>query len=231
MNYYLNYFNILIFLNYFVLFNFLILVLIIFFLFIYKIFIILIFIQYQNMILILFVNIIYNQLINKFDLLFFQNDDETPQQIQLFFSHGFNLRLFTHLQSLSLYHIHSYMIIREIIIALPNLSNLIRLKFINCCLSPLHDEYYLIDNIWKLPKLIHLQLHDISDERFEFFIPKSISSSIEYMSIKNSYVNISDIYHLLTRTPHLRYVKVYVNLRDESISITEVFPSITNIEY
>jgi hypothetical protein len=35
------------------------------------------------------------------------NDDETPQQIQLFFSHGFNLWLFTHLQSLSLYHIHS----------------------------------------------------------------------------------------------------------------------------
>jgi len=152
------------------------------------------------------------------------NNDESPQQIELFFSRGFTLHQFPHLQSLSFYQIHSHTIIQDIVIDLLHLSNLIYLNFMDCCLSSLDDK------IWKIPKLIYLQLHDTSNEKPHFIVSRSFSSSIESISIKNYCMNMNDIYHLLKHKPHLRRVKIYAHLDDEDINVGGIFPSITTFE-
>ncbi|CAF3319427.1 unnamed protein product [Rotaria sp. Silwood2] len=170
-------------------------------------------------------------IINKTISLTLSNDDETPQQIELFFSYNFILSQFLHLQSLSFYQINSQSIIQHIVIDLVHLSNLTHLNFIECCLSSLYeDHFYLIDNIWKLPKLIHLKLHDTSNGRINFISTRSISLSMEYMSIKHFCMSMNDIYQFMKHKPHLRHVQIYTHLDDEDIHVVEHFPSIIKFE-
>jgi hypothetical protein len=163
--------------------------------------------------------------------LIFSNDDETPHQIELFFSNNLTFRQFIYLQSLSFHHIHSQTIIQDITIDLLDLINLTHLDFIDCDLSGLYGNgFHFIDNIWKLPKLIHLQLHDISNEKVKLISQRSIFSSIEYLSIQNLTMTMNDLYHFLKHKPHLRSVRVYAHLTNEDINVIGLFPSISRFE-
>jgi len=99
------------------------------------------------------------------------NDDESPQQIQLFLSHGFTLRPFTYLRLLSLYQLLSERITIEILNQCSDLSQLTHLSLIKCWIEDLNF-------IWRLSKLCHLCLDFIfaRDDKFVFTYSMSACS-------------------------------------------------------
>jgi len=112
---------------------------------------------FQKKILILFVNNIFQRLLIELLSLSLSNDDDddTPEQIACFLSQGFILGQFTHLQSLSLYHIRFDSATYKIL----QLQQLTSLK-----IDKFQYQYdkenilYLFNIIWSLPKLIHCHL-------------------------------------------------------------------------
>jgi hypothetical protein len=71
--------------------------------------------------------------------------------------------------------------------------------------------YSLINNIWSLPKLTHCHLDiNVIDENYSF-VPTVISSTLEYLSIKNIHCNFKELVHLFEYTPRLRYLDITIN--------------------
>ena len=113
------------------------------------------------------------------------DDHDTPDQIDLFFSHGFTLHRFVHLQSLTLYHLQSNETIRQIVVQCRRLSHLTRFCLIKCS-SKDHEEIVpnIVDTIWRLSQLKSCQLDWTLVPMTYFPIPTIRSKSIEYLSIK-----------------------------------------------
>jgi hypothetical protein len=133
------------------------------------------------------------------------NDDDTPQQIDLFLS----LFKFSHLQSLSLHSMHSESTINRMMIEWPYLTHL---NITNCqVLNDWNIGYTLIDNIWSLPKLTHCQLDiNVIGETY-FIVPTVISLTLESLSIKNMHCDLEELISLFEYTPRLRYLDIIMN--------------------
>ncbi|CAF1210474.1 unnamed protein product [Adineta ricciae] len=87
------------------------------------------------------------------------DDDDTPGQIDEFFSHGLKLRQLVNLHSLLLNNIRSESIMDTIILDLPYLSNLTHLTFEQCYFASqntLEKAFTYGNSIWSLPQLICL---------------------------------------------------------------------------
>ncbi|CAF1261568.1 unnamed protein product [Rotaria sordida] len=150
------------------------------------------------------------------------DDDDTPQQIDIFISYGFTLRQFLQLQTLSLYYLCSYETTMKIIEELHHLPYLTHVNFINNhFLCDETDSENMINTIWSLPKLTHCHLN-INFHQNERLFPRlnTISSSLEYLSIEKFNFDLSKLDHLFQHTPHIRYfhVRLFDHSFDQQLS-------------
>jgi hypothetical protein len=111
-------------------------------------------------------------------------DDDTPQQIDLFFSYGLSLQQFSYLKSLTIYRIYSLNSLQRIINELSYLPHLTYLKITRHTI--VYNEIYdigIIDLIGRLPNLIHCHLDITHDNDRCILVPSIISSSLKDLSI------------------------------------------------
>ena len=119
------------------------------------------------------------------------DNDNTPEQIALFLSHGLSLCQLPHLKSLTLDHMHSETTIYRMMIEWQYPIHLTHLNITNCrILSNWNIFYTLINNIWSLPKLTHCQL-DIN-------VVDDVYSTLEVLSIKNMRYNLREVISLFS---------------------------------
>jgi hypothetical protein len=136
-------------------------------------------------------------------------DNETPEQIHLFFSYVPTLNDFTHLQSLSLYNIHSAKTVEKLMIEWHQLQNLTYLYIVDCCLQDHQCNLIKItNNIWSLPKLICCHLDIYREKENIFNAPNIISTSIQYLNIKTLICHFTELLHLFRNTPSLRNLSI-----------------------
>ncbi|CAF3894523.1 unnamed protein product [Rotaria sordida] len=160
--------------------------------------------------------LITNQIIS----IHLSNDDDTPEQPNLFFSFGFHFQQFTKLQSLSLYYIRSTDLINNIIHDCPHL---IYLKISKCNFDDHMEKAQIcVNNIWNLIKLKYCYLDIPFCNNFHIPLSTIISLSLENLSIANDLFNINDLICLFQHTPNLQNL----NLRIEDTSYNEQFPFI-----
>ncbi|CAF0740751.1 unnamed protein product [Rotaria sp. Silwood1] len=131
------------------------------------------------------------------------NDDEIPQQIDLFRSYGWTLNHFQNLSSLSLDHIRSGEIICEILSECPQLKHL---NLTSCYFGCQQDDILRFVNcVWSLPKLIYCYLNMNFKYGFQMPISTNVSSSLEHLSVLGVSYRVDQLTHLCERTPRLRY--------------------------
>ncbi|CAF4183647.1 unnamed protein product, partial [Rotaria sp. Silwood2] len=148
------------------------------------------------------------------------NDDDTPEQPNLFFSYGFHFQQFKKLQSLSLYYIRSTDLINNII---RNCPHLIYLKISKCNFDDnMEKAQFCVNNIWNLTKLKYCYLDIPFYNDFYIPLPTIISLSLENLSIANDLFNINDLIRLFRHTPNIRNL----NLKIQDTSNDEQFPFI-----
>lgn len=122
------------------------------------------------------------------------NDDDTPDQPNLFLS---SFEKFLHLQSLSLYYLHSIDILNKF---LSNCSQLIYLNISQCDF----DEKISLNQIWNLlPKLKYCYLNEIS-----LSLLTENLSSIHELSIENSILSFDYLISIFKHTPNLQNLNI-----------------------
>lgn len=172
------------------------------------------------------------------------DDDDTPGQIDEFFSHGLELRQLVNLHYLLLSNIRSESIMDKIILDLPYLSNLTHLTFEQCYFASqntLEKAFTYGNSIWSLPQLICLyfkvnykyrQSHHIVDKYRRdngICIRTSVTSStLECLSIIGVTYCSVDLTELHKHTPHLRRLSI------DEFTVTEnpsyaIMPQLTTL--
>lgn len=135
------------------------------------------------------------------------NGNETPQQIDRFFSHNLKFDQFIHLQSLSLYHLCSEKMMKKIMADCNHLPNLTHLKLSQCYFRyQQKDILYMINSIWSLPKLTHCHFDVNFRWQTSFIAPTVISSSLECLCIQGVDCHLNDLIRLFDHTIQLRYL-------------------------
>ncbi|CAM4797766.1 unnamed protein product [Rotaria magnacalcarata] len=153
---------------------------------------------------------------------------DTPEQAHYFLEHGFALRQFTGLRSLSLQHFISIKKINKILSECCHLPNLTHLKLDDChCWFDHTGEDTVIDIIWSLPKLIYCSLNIKIADQVHFTLPTVISFSIKYLIISCVQCLAWSIPYLFEYTPHLRYYKGYFNALNYGFISSPISSAIT----
>ena len=151
-------------------------------------------------------------IIDHITALLLSDNDETPQQINRFFSHGLKLDQFIHLRSLTFYHLSSDELMKNIMMTWSNLPYLTHIKFSQCYFSYReNDVLHMMNSIWSLPKLTHCYLDIMFRWTFSLTLPTVISSSIESLSILNIACTPNQLTHLYQHTIRLRHLCVKVS--------------------
>ncbi|CAF1548940.1 unnamed protein product, partial [Adineta steineri] len=141
---------------------------------------------------------------NYINLIDLSDNDETPQQIELFRSYGYHLNQFHNLHTLSLNHIRSSEIVSEILLECPQL---IRLSLTGCYFNCKQNQILeFINSIWNLSKLIYCYLNLDLKHGLHIVTPTQYSLSIEHLSIVGVPCRISQLNLLCQYTPHIRYL-------------------------
>ncbi|CAF3603081.1 unnamed protein product [Rotaria sp. Silwood1] len=146
---------------------------------------------------------------NQIPSLYLSDKDDTPGQVDQFYSQDFTLCHFTALKSLSVYHLHSDDTMNKILLDLPYLSNITHLTFDECCFS--YDEtkaLTFVNIIWSLPKLTHCYMKIQFKPQIYFPIPTVISSTIEHLFISDIEPQFNQMTRLLQTTPYLQYLSI-----------------------
>jgi hypothetical protein len=139
------------------------------------------------------------------------DDDDTPQQINLFFSYNLSLPQFSYLQSLSIYRIYSFHSLQRIINELPSLSHLRHLKITRY--NIVYNEIYdigIIDSIGYLPNLIYCHLDITNDDDHCILTPSMISSSLTDLSIPHLSCNINQLLSLIKHLSSLQSLNLRI---------------------
>ena len=161
------------------------------------------------------------------------SNDETPYLCELFLSCGFTLDRFLRLQALSLYDVHSLQTLDRIIYQCRTLPHFTHLYIIKHNETKLHSNIIdLFDNIWNLPKLIYCNLNGIihTDETSLSKISVT-SSSIENLFIENIPCNLSDLSHLLERTPGLQRFSTTLYSYSQHDQLTSIAEKMKEIHF
>lgn len=158
------------------------------------------------------------------------NGDDTPQQIDLFFSYISSINQFTHLRSLSLFNFRTYKIIMKIIDQCHELRHFTRLKFKTCSFTSSHRHFQsIVNNIWSLPKLIHFECDVICIVRPGFSAAVKISSSLQRLSLVQRRTTLNQINQLFEYTPHLKHLSIIVKHLIDSDYLPSSFPTLINL--
>ena len=151
------------------------------------------------------------------------DDDETPGQIDVFLSYGFQLSHLTHLKFLTLTYISSESILTAMITSLHQLVHLTHLKIRQCSID--HNSLNnnrLFDQLWSLNNLTHFDFQRHKQLWKPFFIaPNVSSSSIRSLYLEGFSYNSQQLHHLLAHTNNLIDLKIDVdyNYDHEQISL------------
>ncbi len=159
------------------------------------------------------------------------DNDETPQQIDRFLSHGLKIDQFIHLRSLSFYHFHSEDIMKKIMIEWCHLPYLTHLKFSECYFRYKgEDVLRMVNSIWSLSKLTHCHFDITFRWIRSFTAPTVISSSLESLSIQGIDCPLNVLTRLFLHTNRLRHLCVHVNTQDSNVSLPLTIPSIVSLK-
>jgi len=154
------------------------------------------------------------------------DDDDTPQQTDLFLSQSLHFLQFIHLRSVSLYHVRSNLIFCMLIDEWHHLSHLTHLNIIECNVDWKGHSPRLIDEIWKLSRLTHCRIRTSDDYYKTLSVPIMISSSITFLSFNGFKVYLQDLASLIEHTPHLRNLHVTFSKEYQSKDLQSPFPSL-----
>ncbi|UJR06975.1 hypothetical protein I4U23_011263 [Adineta vaga] len=163
----------------------------------------------------------FPKLIGEITSLSLSNNINTFDQ---FYSHGFTLRQFTRLQSLSLFHIHSNEAIQNIMRDLPHLSTLTHMTLEKCTVN----DYSFVDIIWSLPNLVYFRFNTFFDSPLTFNAPTVTSSTVKSVHGFCDERGIS-IIDLLQRTPKARYLSICINSYPSFTDLSTNLTSITKL--
>jgi hypothetical protein len=139
------------------------------------------------------------------------NSDETPTQIDLFFSCKSLLNQLTQLRSLKLFDIHSYETLSNLLDQCHYLHNLTHLDFHCYCYENDQDKFQsIVNNVWNLPKLTNCYFGIVINQRNSFCLPTIISLSLQYLTIYPCQLKMNQINQLFEYTPRLKYLSTSV---------------------
>ncbi|CAF1352298.1 unnamed protein product [Rotaria sp. Silwood1] len=168
---------------------------------------------------------IANQVIN----LSLFDDDNTPKQIDLFFSYIQSFSQFTYLRTLSLATICSYEILIKVIHECQYLSNHNYFLFYFSCQNCQIDFQFIIDTIWSLPKLIYCRFGLHIDEQQIFCTPTKISSTLKCAHMCGYTLKWNQINQLFECTPCLERLSISITSTDDDDDY-RLFPVLTLID-
>jgi len=160
------------------------------------------------------------------------NDDDTPQQIDIFLQNSLTIRRFNRLQSLALCDICSNEIMNKMMLEWKYLPHLTHLTLAGCYLQ--FDQINgqcLINSIWSLPKLIYCYLN-INFGEIDIFLPTVMSLSLKYLFIWGIEHHPNDINSLLKQTPCLKQFSILLNMNldDDVVVVRHPALSITKLK-
>ncbi|CAF1207922.1 unnamed protein product [Adineta steineri] len=159
------------------------------------------------------------------------NDDDTPQQADVFLQHGLTLRQLHQLRKLSLCDICSNDIMHTMMSEWTSLRYLTHLTLAGCYLTfDQSTSQSLIDTIWSLPILIYCYLN-ISFEETSIVIPTVKSMSLKYLFIWGFAYDQSQLNTIFQHTPCLEQCSVLFNMDipDQSLVISHPLSSMTRL--
>ncbi|CAF0803015.1 unnamed protein product [Adineta steineri] len=138
----------------------------------------------------------------------------TPEQINLFLSYIPSWNQFTCLRTLSLSNIPSLETLLKLLDICHQLCNLTHLRLSLVYLRISRPELQpVINNIWSLPKLIRCDF-DIGISLDLFCLPTTISSTLQYLSVKGHHLEWKQINRLFKSTPCLTHLSISMAMSD-----------------
>jgi hypothetical protein len=159
------------------------------------------------------------------------NDDDTPQQIELFLSRDdYQLRQFTHLQSISFSHFRSRELFDQIMTECSYLPSLANLSFNHGHIVMKESETQRFYNhIWSLSKVKYCCLNINFAKKNYFPNPTIVSNSIHYLIIQDTSCSLSTLTHLCQHTPNLKYLSIIFKDDSDEVELTPPILSIVRL--
>ncbi|CAF3344820.1 unnamed protein product [Rotaria socialis] len=159
------------------------------------------------------------------------DDDQTPQQIDLFLSQFSLSRQCIELRSLSLYHIYSEQTITRILSDLSYLQNLNYLTIDTIYIEEGNIFSQMLDVIWGLPALTHCCIRNVKwKPPANFNYGTVISSTLEHLSLTGECISLHQLARLFQNTPLLRTLTVGINKDYESGDVLATIPSMITLK-
>ncbi|CAF3881331.1 unnamed protein product [Rotaria sp. Silwood1] len=153
------------------------------------------------------------------------DDDDTPNQINLFLSQSLT---FEQLKKLSLYHISSFEIIKKV---LNRFHYLTHFDLINCHLQFRRKTLRnILNRLWILPELIHVRLQLSFNDTYDFPTPTFRSKSIQYLIIDNILLKSTELIRLFRSIPQLRHLTVMIDEFSNDTKFPSKFVSISSLK-
>lgn len=161
------------------------------------------------------------------------DDDDTPNQIDTFFSLGLSLRLFSHLKSLSIHRFSSFDSWKILLNELDHLPQLLHLSITRHLI--LFNEKYDIELIEYLNRLSHLlscHLDITNDNECYFFTPPIHSSTLKYLSLPYLDCTVKQLFTFIEHLTHLQTLIIRSSNPMKILPILSMhsFPSINTLK-
>ena len=155
-------------------------------------------------------------IVNQVSHLSLFDDDNTPENINLFFSSIPSISLFTHLRFLTINSLHSYQTLIQIVDECYHLCNLTHLYLgYDCYLHDQVDFQLIMNKIWSLSKLNHYRFGITIDKKQIFCPPTIFSKSLESIYMDGFDLNLTHLYRLFEYTPRLKRIRTDITLFDD----------------
>lgn len=169
-------------------------------------------------------------IVDRITALSLSDSNNTPGQINLFFSYISSLNQFIHLRALTIRWVRSYNLLMKILDECHQIPNLTHLSFYFCYFHADEIDFQLIiNNIWNLPKLHHCNF-DVNIKGQQFFcIPTIISTSLKHLSIYGSKLKFNQINQLFEYTPYLKRLSICTDSYIDENYIPSSFPILTRL--
>ncbi|CAF1267366.1 unnamed protein product [Rotaria magnacalcarata] len=158
------------------------------------------------------------------------DDNQTPQQIDLFLSQFSLSRQCIELRSLSLYQIHSKQTTKRILSDISCLQNLNYLTIDTMYIEEENIFSQMLDVIWGLPALTHCCIINMKwKPPANFNYGTVISSTLEHVSLTGEYISLHQLTCLFQNTPFLRTLAVGINKDYERGDVLATIPSMITL--